>query len=120
MVIYLTPALDEQYAADKARMQGHTVSVMVLPMNAPRMALLVQRTVHLLSGRGYKMLIVPDDYHRHNDLIEHVKSCARHMSIPVWPLTKYLLETTPPASAPVHAKPEAAGGVVHSAPAPTG
>ncbi len=117
MDIYVAPYQDEQYMLDLERLKGRDVRCCVMRLgHGPS----VQYLVHALTKEGANRLVLPDDFHRHNELIEHVKCCAYHAGVEVMPLTRYLDKTTPPASAPVHAKPEAAGGVAHTSAAPNG
>lgn len=109
MVIFLTPAQDEVFDLERKRMAGHTVSVFV--MDQERLiaqARQLRQALHMLTSRANITLVLPDDYHRHNELIERVKQCAIQAGIPVMPLTRYL-RNAPPAPAPVHAQPEGAG-----------
>lgn len=106
MDIYLAPAKDEQFTHDLARMNGRVIGCFVLSMGKGPS---VQHVVHRLTTPGEHRLVVPDDFHRHTELIEHVKACAYHVGAEVMPLTRYLERTAPPASAPVHAMPEDAG-----------
>lgn len=106
--IYITPQRDEITDQDLARMAHLPVDCIVL---AYREKTSVQQAVHMLSHRSVKLLLLPDDYHRHNELIEHTKACAYHMGIEVQPVTRYITKY-PPAPAqhhPVHASSETAG-----------
>jgi hypothetical protein len=108
MVVYLTPAKDEVYEADMQRLAPHDVQPVLLRLGR---GYTVQQVVHLLSSRSCKALLLPDDYHRHNELIEHAKACAHHMDLPVMPLSRYVLKNPPAPEKqnPVHANPDQTG-----------
>jgi hypothetical protein len=124
MVVYLSPQIDEAHMADLQRLSKYDVQMvdefrptvqvnrqMVVLVLGFRYATTVQQAVHLISHKSCKALLMPDDYHRHNDLIEHAKACAHHAGIPVMPLSRYLLKNPPAPEKqnPVHANPDQTG-----------
>lgn len=122
MVIYLTPDNDEVSEQDMRRMAPFTVRRVVLSF---RHQTSVQQAVHLLTGASCKGLVLPDDFHRHNELIEHCKACAHHAGIPVYPVTRYVAQeqqrnAPAPATASVHANAAAAGVGANLLPAAAG
>lgn len=94
MVIYLSPAADAAHTKDLVRLEGaaHLSCIVLNDLQKVRMA------VHLLSSALTRTLLLPDDYHRHNEAIEHVKACALHMGVQMMPVSRYL--TTMPAPRP--------------------
>jgi hypothetical protein len=121
MVIYLYPQTDEASAQDLERLKVQAVE----PVNAIELHVYgyksVRQVVRKLANHGVRTLVLPDDYHRHTEPIEHVKACAHHMGIPVMPLTRYLTRTAPaPATASVHANAAAAGVGANAVPAGAG
>lgn len=109
MLIYLSPTNDTQHCMDVERLGG-TAKVKVVLLSFGQKAT-VQDVVHLLSSPTCTGLVVPDDYGRHNELIEHVKFCAHHMGQPVQPITRYMAQQHPPtpAKTSVHASTTSAG-----------
>lgn len=114
--IYLSPAADEQYHADLQRLNNDpNVEALVLALQGQAT---VKSVVRKLSNQRCHTLLLPDDYHRHSQLIEYVKGCAHYMGMEVMPLSRYLLKHAPaPATAPVHAD-AVAQGAGHRIPAP--
>jgi hypothetical protein len=106
MRIYLSPANDAAHAADTDRLADRNEVLSLVLAYAERIT--VQDVVYRLSNPRCKGLLVPDDYHRHSPLIEHVKACAYHMGMDVQPITRYLAKPSP-AAAPAHAHAVGAG-----------
>lgn len=107
--IYITPALDERTELDRQRM-AHLPEVGIIVVNFQE-GISVQDAVRPLAARCCTTLLLPDDYHRHNELIEHVKACAYHMGMEVMPVNRYVTKypPAPDQTTPVHANPEPTG-----------
>ncbi|HRH68922.1 MAG TPA: hypothetical protein PLB89_05385 [Flavobacteriales bacterium] len=102
MYVYLTPRLDDLYEADRVRMGAiaHRVNVFVLAAGSTTT---LARVVRALTENECKGLILPDDYRRHNELIEHAKAIAKHLGFVPVPLTHHLAkqQTKPVAASAV-------------------
>lgn len=116
MHIYLSPLADEQHLNELRRIREAEANVQVLHLGFQHKTT-VQQAVHQLSDPKCRGLLLPDDYRRHNDLIEHAKACAHHIGIPVEPLGRYLARRnsrpTPTAAQPpgrATPEPAAVGG----------
>lgn len=106
MDVYLSPQKDERYHSDMERLLGCRVVPIVLSFKE---RFTVADAVSHLCAPDCRRLVLPDDYRRHNELIEHVKACAYHIGLEVVPLSRYLDKKPAPVTASVHANAVAAG-----------
>lgn len=114
--VYVAPVKDESFDLDLTRLKGSGYKVHALTPKEDSRSWPVRRMVAFLCDDHCLALIVPDDYHRHTEVVERTKICARHMGIEVLPVTRFLQHNKPVAASAVPATqhPAAAGKTTES------